>query len=138
MSLTSDIVERLINLIGETLPEYSAQDGYTPVESLDDGALSRLPVVMIFDPTLATEELPFQQRRETITVRLFLIRVQDGVAQNALQIRDDVEALRTAVDGDAALEALTDNIYTAAWEHHEDGKRHVIADTVIEAQKVVN
>ena len=140
MSRTSDIIDGLITLINATLPSYRTVDGYISVDALDGGTLSREPVAMVFNPTLASDTIEYQQRSETNTFSILLVRAPntDTDPTEGLQLRTDTEALRTAIDWDAGLDALTDDVRVAGWDLHEESPTNTIAAILVQAVTVTN
>jgi hypothetical protein len=140
MSRTSDIIDALIALINTTLPAYRTVDGYVSVDALDGGTLKREPVAMVFNPTLASDTIEFQQRSETNTFTVLLVRAPNAEKDptEGLQLRTDTETLRTAVDDDPGLDALTDDVRVAGWDLHEESPTNTIASIIVESVTVTN
>jgi len=140
MSHTSDIIDGLIALINTTLPAYRAVDGYESVDALDGGELKRVPVAMVFNPNLASDTIEYQQRSETWSFTVLLVRAPNEPRDptEGLQLRTDAEALRTAIDWDADLDALTDDIRVAGWDLHEEGVVNTIAAMLVTSVTVIN
>jgi hypothetical protein len=140
MSHTTDVIEALIAAINTTLPSYRAVDGYEDINSLDGGTLQREPVAMVFNPNLASETLAYQQRSETWTYTVVLVRAPNELRDpsEGLQLRTDAESLRTAIDNSVALNALTDDISVAGWDLHEEGATNTIAAMIVEDVTVTN
>jgi hypothetical protein len=139
-SHTTDVIDGIIAAINATLPSYRAIDGYISIEALDGGTLKREPVAMVFNPSLASETIAYQQRSQTWTYRLILVRAPNELRDpsEGLQLRADTQALITAINSDTTLDALTDDIKVSLTDLHEEGATHTISDMFVEDVTVTN
>jgi hypothetical protein len=136
----TDVIDGIIAAINATLPEYRAIDGYISIDALDGGTLKREPVAMVFNPNLVSETIAYQQRSQTWTYTLLLIRAPNELRDpsEGLQLRADTQAMITAIDNSVALNALTDDIKIAGTDLHEEGATNTISAMLVEDTTVTN
>lgn len=129
MSQIGDIIDGLETRLVAALPSYAVQDTYRHPDEIGDSAL---PIAMIFNPQVSIDRLQLMQQNEVSTMTVLLVRNAD----QAIDMRTDVEAVIADLETNATLAATVDDARVASWFTDEQGENRTYGQLSIETVRV--